>query len=112
RIGEAIAGYREALAIEPGYFDAAMGLGSCERDRRDASAAEAHFRHAIAIDARRAVAWTYLGVALDRQDRGDEGRIAHEHAVKLEAERGEHAGATLGLAGNLRDDARYAEAQS
>ena len=110
RLDEAIDTYCQALALVPADFDALMGLGSCELDRRDACAAEARFREAVVADERSAVAWAYLGVSLDRQDRGAEGRAAHDIAVKLEAATGNDVDAFLGLAGNMRDDARYADA--
>lgn len=110
RIDEAAAVYAEVLALQPADFDASMGLGSCELDRRDPVAAERQFRKALAIDSTRAVAWSYLGAALDRQDRGPEGLAAHEQAVHLEQLQGEDVDAYLGLASSLRDAARFADA--
>lgn len=110
RVDEATSAYLQALALAPEDFDAAMGLGSCELDKRDPVAAEAWFRRAIAAGGGRAVAWAYLGAALDRQDRGVDALAAHERAAELEASTGEDVDAYLGLASALRDDGRFADA--
>ncbi len=110
RLDEAAAAYGRILVQQPDDFDAAMGLGSCELDRRNPAAAERSFRRAVAIDGERAVAWMFLGVALDRQDRGTEGLAAHQRAAQLEQAQDEDVDAYLGLAGSLRDAGRFADA--
>ncbi len=110
RLDEAAAAYRGIQAQQPDDFDAAMGLGSCELDRRNPVAAEKSFRRAVAIDAGQAIAWMFLGVALDRQNHEAEGLAAHERAAQLELARGEDVDAYLGLAGSLRDAGHFADA--
>lgn len=110
RVDDAMSAYVQALVLAPEDFDAAMGLGSCELDKRNPVAAEGWFRRAIAAGGERAVAWAFLGAALDRQDRGVDALAAHERAAELEASTGEDVDAYLGLASALRDDGQFADA--
>lgn len=112
RIDDAIAAYARVLAIDPRHFDGLIALGNCHLDRGDLADAEARFRQAIDVDAERAVAWRFLGLALDRCDREDEAIAAHRRAVELETRHGDDVAAFLGLAASLRDAGRFAEALS
>lgn len=95
--------YMRAQEVDPKNFDCCVGLGNCLLDQGELGAAEVQFRRAIAIDGGRSVAWSFLAIALDRQDREDESIAAHERARVLEKGANEDGDAALHLAGSLRD---------
>jgi len=80
---EAIAAFERALALQPNQFDCLIGLSACALGSGDPSAGEAYARRAIALDARRPIAWNHLGIALDQQDRFQEAIETFQHGESL-----------------------------
>lgn len=74
--------YRAAIAIEPGYVPARLGMAKLKL-RDDAKAAEADFRAILATHPRDAAALTDLGVALDLQERHKEAQSEYMAALAV-----------------------------
>jgi tetratricopeptide (TPR) repeat protein len=102
RLDEAIVAYEEALQLDAGLVDALLGLGNCNLDQGNRSAAEGFFRRAIAIDAQNVMAWQFLAFTLDGIDeREAEAHDAHATAIATEDRTGRHSEARYLLAGSL-----------
>jgi tetratricopeptide (TPR) repeat protein len=84
RIGEAIARYREALAIEPGLVEAHNNLGIALAKRGELEEAIEHFREALRLDPRDAFAHNNLGNAFRLQGKRDEAIEHYSEALRLE----------------------------
>lgn len=74
--------YRDALAIQPGYVPALIGVGKLKL-RDDAKAAEADFRAITAANPHDSAALTDLGVSLDLQERHKEAQALYAAALAL-----------------------------
>jgi len=109
RFDEAVEHLEIVLSRAPGSALAHNYLALIHIARTDFAAAERSARCAIEVDAREAMAWANLGVALGRQLRFDEAWPAFERALALEAETGcdldafVNYGGALGEAGRTRD---------
>jgi Flp pilus assembly protein TadD len=79
---DAAKSYRAALAIEPGYLPARLGVGKMKL-RDDVKGAEADFRAALASEPKNTAAMTDLGVALDIQERHKEAQALYLAALAL-----------------------------
>src|SRR6266567_5895153 len=110
RFDEAEEHFGRALDQVPEDFDTLIMLGGCKVRQGDPAAAEMQFRRAIAVDPRRTVAWSNLGVALRCQYRHSEAIEAFEHALALDEETGEHSDSALNLAIQLHIMGRTDEA--
>jgi Flp pilus assembly protein TadD len=77
--------YRSALAANPGYVPAQLGLGKLAM-RDDARAAEVVFRSVLQHAPHNAAALTDLGVALDLQDRHREAQGYYAQAMATNAD--------------------------
>lgn len=80
----AIARYEEALAIEPGHYQATLYLGDTYFAQNDFAAAIHWFDQAIEIDPNRETAYRYRGDALARLGRHDAALEQYVHAVVAE----------------------------
>jgi tetratricopeptide (TPR) repeat protein len=91
RGGEAIAAYRRAVRLDPGFVPAREGLADLlirEGDSNEAATARddliAELREAIRLDPRDARAHLQLGLALRRRGEADAGIAAMREAVRLD----------------------------
>jgi FkbM family methyltransferase len=110
RVDEAIVAYERALNLRPDNIDCLNNLVVCRLDQGDPVAAEAQARRVIAVDARQAVAWANLGVALARQRKHAEAVEPFERAQRLETDNGEDIDSFVNAANNLRDVGRTEDA--
>jgi tetratricopeptide (TPR) repeat protein len=76
--------YARALEKDPARADAHIGLAVAHFDQSDLAGAEEAARGALARDALLAEAWYWLGLALERSGRTDEGAAALEKAHEIE----------------------------
>jgi Flp pilus assembly protein TadD len=74
--GEAIGGYRAALALQPNNARIHNNLGFALRKKKAPDGSMRHLRKAVELDPNNAVAWNNLGVVLAEQNDAD-GAIAH-----------------------------------
>ena len=110
RPADAAASFERALTLHPDDFDCLMGLANCRLAQDDPVAAEVHLRRAIAVDPESAAGWNQLGVALGRQDRYQEARVAFLRAAQLEETGGGDDDSFVNLTVNLRDAGQTREA--
>lgn len=82
-IDEAIAGYREALALYPGFMEAHVNLAGVLWRVGDYDGAEAHARSAVALAPDNPHAVRILGTALLHQSRPAEAEAALRRALQL-----------------------------
>jgi Flp pilus assembly protein TadD len=75
--------YKRALSLAPHDVRAQLGLGKMQL-ATDPRAAEATFRRVAADNPRSAIAWTDLGVSLDRQNRPSEAQAAYTQALAID----------------------------
>jgi Flp pilus assembly protein TadD len=75
--------YKRALALNPHYIRAQLGLGKMLLSA-DPKAAETAFRAIVASNPRSAIALTDLGVSLDRQNRPAEAQAAYTQALGID----------------------------
>jgi tetratricopeptide (TPR) repeat protein len=81
---EAMAAYRRALEIEPGFADAHLDLGRLLHERGQITEAERHYRQALEARPEDATAAFNVGVALQDQDRLREAAEAYEAALAID----------------------------
>ncbi len=79
---DAAKSYRQALAAQPGFLPARLGVGKMKL-RDDLKGAESDFRAAVASDPKNTAALTDLGVALDLQERHKEAQAEYNAALAL-----------------------------
>jgi len=79
---DAAKSYREALAAQPGYLPARLGVGKMKL-RDNLKGAEADFRAALASEPKNTAAMTDLGVALDLQERHKEAQALYRTALAI-----------------------------
>ena len=96
RLDDAVASYRAALCLRPGYAKAQFNLGTVLWKQRSLDAAEASLRQAIAIKPDYAEAHNNLGNVLREQDRADEAACCYRKAISLKPDYAE-AHNNLGL---------------
>ena len=84
RLAEAVAHYRQALEIEPGYVDAHFNLGTalCSQGRYDEAVAQ--YRQALRIQPDFMLAHNSLGEVLARQGRLDEALAQYQKALEIQ----------------------------
>ncbi len=80
----AIAGYREAFAIDPSAYDAALFLGDAYAESKSLDSAFAWYRRAIAINPNGETAHRYMADVLVTNSRFDEGRDEAIEAILAE----------------------------
>ncbi len=110
RTDDALARFTRALELAPTSQETLNNLVVCHLDRRDAVAAEATARSAIAVDAGQSMAWANLGVALARQRQFDEAARSLERALELEAASAEVTDTFVNYGNCLRDAGRLDDA--
>ena len=93
---EAMAAYRRALEIDPGFTDAHVDLGRLLHERGATAEAERHYREALAARSEDATAAYNLGVALQDLGRLPEAAELYERALEID---GLFADAHYNLAG-------------
>src|SRR3569833_4100878 len=100
RIGEAEAGFRQAVTLDPNLVEAHANLGNVLREQGKLDPAEASYRRAIALQASEVGAHIGLGNALN--DRGDlQGAVAcYRRALALNP----HIAETHNNLGNALND--------
>jgi tetratricopeptide (TPR) repeat protein len=86
RLDEAIALYREALRVSPGFFEATYGLGNVLVLQGAVDAGIAHYRAALRIRPGVAEVWFNLGAAEAQQGRREEAVAAYRMALSLKPE--------------------------
>ena len=106
----AIASLDRALDLDPADIETLLALGSCRAEQQDATAGEALFRRAIALDPGRGIAWQNLGVALRMQGRHDEALQAFERAEPCAADEGGSLDSFTNFAIELREQGRLGDA--
>jgi Flp pilus assembly protein TadD len=79
---DAAKSYRDALAAQPGYLPARLGVGKMKL-RDNVKGAEADFRAALATEPKNTAALTDLGVALDLQERHKEAQALYTAALAI-----------------------------
>ena len=82
RLGEAIACYRRAIAIDPDNVDAGVALGFALSERQQYREAEQRLRHALSIDPRIADAHYILGTIAKSE--GDDALSIEEYTRAIE----------------------------
>ncbi len=107
RFAEAAAGFREAVAVDPGDVRAWIILGHCEEHLGDAAAAEHSFRRAVELAPDNPRARLSLGTLLAQRGARREAIEQLEAAVRL---RPDQADARFNLATALAQEGRLAEA--
>jgi tetratricopeptide (TPR) repeat protein len=80
---QAIAVYQRVLEMDPEHAAANINLGTLYYNRQDYVLAEKHYRIAISIDARYALAYFDLGNVLDETGRVSEAIQAYDTALRL-----------------------------
>jgi predicted TPR repeat methyltransferase len=108
RLGEAEQKYREAIALDPGYFAAHNNLGSLLQATGRVAEATAQFVQAFRINPKDATVVFNLGVALAAQHLFKEAVVLYREAIALNPSL---ADAHSGLAYNLTQLAQYDEAE-
>jgi tetratricopeptide (TPR) repeat protein len=109
RRDEAVASYRQALALNPASVETLNGLGNVLRELGERREALALYQRALALDPRRADSECNLGTALFELRRIAEAEECFRRAVVLKPD---YPQAQLGLAAVLRVQGRTAEAES
>lgn len=104
---DAAKSYRAALAIQPGYLPARLGVGKMKL-RDDVKGAESDFRAALASEPKNTAAMTDLGVALDMQERHKEAQALYTAALVLNPDL-TAARVNLALSMALAGEAKQAE---
>jgi len=84
RLDEADAAYQRAIALEPGFAQAYVGLAHCARRRGDHPTALTHFLAAAEAAPERAVRHFDVGDELRALGRLDEAEAAYRRAIALE----------------------------
>jgi tetratricopeptide (TPR) repeat protein len=84
RTNEAIASYREALALDADCFDAHLGMGRIHFDRGDYGEAIVSYRQALKIRPRSADAQLSLGLSLSNAGKYEEAMQAFQKARELD----------------------------
>jgi tetratricopeptide (TPR) repeat protein len=79
----AMASYQRAIAGRPDLADAHNNLGRLHHDRGELADAEGCYRLAICADAKVALYWFNLGVAVEDQGRNAEAIAAYERSLEL-----------------------------
>ena len=80
---DAIEGYREVLAVDPGCLPAWMNLGICLEEAGLHADALPCYEKALALNAKEAQIWGQKGVCLDRLGRTDEALAALERCTEV-----------------------------
>ena len=80
---QAIAVYQKVLEMDPEHAAANINLGTLYYNRQDYTLAEKHYRIAIGIDSRYALAYFDLGNVLDETGRVEEATQAYNTALQL-----------------------------
>ena len=106
---DAAASFERALALGGDDFDVRVGLGDVRLARGELQTAESHFRRALALDGKRAIAWRLLGAAVGRQCRYSQALEFFEHADQLAEGDPEDATAFTGFAIALSEAQRNPE---
>jgi Sulfotransferase family/TPR repeat/Tetratricopeptide repeat len=83
KLDEAVAHYRQALALKSDYVEALNNLGTALRSQGRLDEAAAALHQALALNPRYAVAYHNLGNALRDVGKVDEARVAFERAIEL-----------------------------
>jgi Flp pilus assembly protein TadD len=109
RLGEAVASFRRALALAPGYAEAHYNLGTALLVLGRREEAVASFRAALALRPDYAAALSNLGTALDDLGRPAEAAVRLKQAARLRPDFAE-AHTNLGLA--LVELGRLSEAEA
>jgi Flp pilus assembly protein TadD len=104
---DAAKSYRDALAAQPGYLPARLGVGKMKL-RDNLKGAEADFRAALANEPKSTAAMTDLGVSLDLQERHKEAQALYTAALALNPDL-TAARVNLALSMALAGDAKKAE---
>ena len=99
---EAVTSLEQCISLGGSELHAQVLLGKCKLDQGDLIAAEAHLRRALELDGDGAIAWTNLGLALNRQGRFSEGLEALTRAEQLETCSDLEVGSFDNLASGLR----------
>jgi tetratricopeptide (TPR) repeat protein len=92
---QALAIYRQVLAIRPNHPRAMLGAGEASAKLNDLPAAENFLRKAVEFDPKDADAANQLGLVLTQQNRGAEAKKWFERAISI---RRDHTGAINNLA--------------
>jgi tetratricopeptide (TPR) repeat protein len=79
---DAAKSYRDALAAQPGYLPARLGVGKMKL-HDDVKGAEADFRAALASQPKNTAAMTDLGVSLDMQERHKDAQAFYTAALTI-----------------------------
>ncbi len=83
RVGQALAAYRKALAINPNFAGAWSNLGLAYAKQSKLEEAVAAHRKALAINPKLARAWSNLGAAYDEQGKLNEAVAAYRKALAI-----------------------------
>ena len=114
KLDEAIAAYREAIRLKPGYAEAHNNLGNALGEQGKHEEAEKELREAVRLKPDYAEAHSNLGNALGDQGKLDEAVAAYREAIRLNPDLAEahyNLGVALGEQGKLDEAvAAYREA--
>lgn len=83
RTEEALAAYREIIALEPGFAEAHTRLAFVAYGAGNLDLALAHLKRAVAIEPRHFAAWTGLATVQEESGRLEAARDAYEEALFL-----------------------------
>jgi len=83
RLDEAVASYRNALAINPDYAEARNNLGIALKAQGKLDEAIASYQRAITINPDYAEAYNNLGIVLKAQDKMDEAVTSYQYAITI-----------------------------
>jgi Flp pilus assembly protein TadD len=83
RLPEAIAAYRNALAIKPDFFEAQNNLGIALRDFGQLDQAIVAHQSAVTLAPQNPRAWNNLGVALSAKEEPADAILAYRRAIDL-----------------------------
>ena len=84
RLDDAVASYRQALALQPDYSEAHNNLGNVLRDRGALNEAIAEYQHAVRLKPDFAKAHNNLGLALASRGEFEEAAAAHRRALEIQ----------------------------
>jgi tetratricopeptide (TPR) repeat protein len=107
RLDDAVASYRQAIALKPNFPEAHYNLGNVLQEQGKIDDAIASYRQAIALRPEAAEAHNNLGHALQEQGKLDEATACYRQAIALKPDHVE-AHSNLGLA--LQEQSRMDEA--
>ena len=82
--GQGIVHLQRALALQPGYFEAQIGLGNALLAERRHAEAHAAYAEAVRLSPAASVAHYSLGLALAELGRLDEAAASYREAVRLQ----------------------------